>query len=141
MRAPGIAQAQARLSDARDAVAGPLAAAGERVRRLVAPAADPKPNPSAPSLADAPRALPAPSAGEESWLGGALRPLRDLVGFGAPGAGPAPPGLADARRQLPEPLRAGAPGIGEESWLGGALRPLRDMVGLGTLAQDALERK
>lgn len=76
---PRTAQAQARLADARDAVAGPLAAAGERVRRLVAPAADPP----APSLADARRQLPAPGTGEESWLGGALRPLRGLVGMGA----------------------------------------------------------
>ena len=130
MQASGIAQAQARLSDARDAVAGPLAAAGERVRRLVAPAGDPKPNPPAPSLADAPRALLAPGAGEESWLGGALRPLRDLVGFGAPAVGPAAPSMADARRQLP------ASGAGEESWLGSALRPLRGLVGLGALERE-----
>ena len=78
LQAARTPQAQVRLANARDAVAGPLAAAGERVRRLVAPAADPP----APSLADSRRQLPAPGAGE-SWLGGALRPLRNLVGVGS----------------------------------------------------------
>ena len=87
---PASTQAQARLADARDAVAGPLAAASERVRRLVAPTAvAPTASPAAPRLADARGRLPAPQgagaprAGEDSWLGSALRPLRDLVGIGS----------------------------------------------------------
>ena len=105
------AQAQARLTDAREAVVAPLAAASARLRAGLGP-------PAAPQLAEpaAPRSAADDAA---AWLGGALRPLRELVSASAPGAeGVSQPGSAPPLAvQEPEAEGAGA-------WVGGALRGL-----------------
>ncbi len=102
-------QAQARLTDVREAVVAPLAAASARLRAGLGP-------PAAPQLAEpaAPRSAADDAA---AWLGGALRPLRELVSASAPSAEGVPqPGRTPAVQE-PEAEGAGA-------WVGGALRGL-----------------